>query len=227
MKFKGFIFDFNGVLWWDSHLQENAWREFAKKKRGKDFGIEEMRIHMHGRPNKDIIEYLLGREVDGEKLDRLTEEKETVYRNICLSLGNGFKLSPGAIELLDFLVDNKIPHTIATSSEINNIKFFFESLNLQKWFDFNDVVYDDGTLPGKPAPDIYLRASDRLRLAPEQCVVVEDAFSGIRSAQAAGIGLVIALGHKEKHKELIEEAGADEAISNLGEIKKDELFFRI
>jgi len=70
---------------------------------------------------------------------------------------------------------------------------------LDRWFDVAKIVYDDGVRPGKPAPDIYLAAAENIGLAPSQCVVVEDAISGIQSAQVAGIGHIVALGRLAAH----------------------------
>lgn len=55
------------------------------------------------------------------------------------------------------------------------------------------MVYDDGTLPGKPAPDVYLRACARLGVAPQDAIIFEDAFAGIASAHAAGAGAIVAI----------------------------------
>ena len=55
------------------------------------------------------------------------------------------------------------------------------------------MVYDDGTLPGKPAPDVYLRACARLGVAPQDAIIFEDAFAGIASANAAGAGAIVAI----------------------------------
>ena len=104
MKFKGIIFDFNGVLWWDSHLVEESWNRFAEKIRGRPFSRNEIKNLVHGRINKHTISYLLGRDVNGEELENLTQQKESSYRELCLQQGAGFKLSPGAIGLLDFIV---------------------------------------------------------------------------------------------------------------------------
>ena len=93
--FKGIIFDFNGVLWWDNHLQEQSWRDFSAKVRGTPLSDEEMAVHMHGRNNQYLQEYLAGRPVTGQELVQLIEEKETAYRQLCLAQGADFKLSPG------------------------------------------------------------------------------------------------------------------------------------
>lgn len=122
---------------------------------------------------------------------------------------------------IDIIASRRIPHTIATASEKTNVLFFFEHLQLDKWFDVEKVVYDDGTLPGKPAPDIYLRVAQKLGLNPNDCIVVEDAQSGIKSAESAGIGKIVALGPQERHTQLLQLKGVDEVISNLSELSRD------
>ena len=102
--FRGVIFDFNGVLLWDTRLQEQAWAQFALTLRPEPFGPEEMRTHMHGRPNRAVLEHLAGRVLTLEETARLTEAKEAHYRELCLAQGDAFALSPGARELLDWLV---------------------------------------------------------------------------------------------------------------------------
>ena len=222
--FKGIVFDFNGVLWWDGHLQTEAWQQFALEQRGTAFSNEELAIHMHGRTNKYVFSYLLGREVVGKELMDLIDQKESVYRGLCLAQGDQFILSPGSVDLLSFLCDFKIPHTIATASERINLDFFVDHLSLSRWFDIHDIVYDSGVLSGKPAPDIYLQATQNLGLKPVDCVVVEDAFSGIQAAHAAGIGYIIALGPRSSHDKLLALDGVDEAVENLDQIRREELF---
>ncbi len=218
--FEGIIFDFNGVLWWDSHLQVKAWQRCANALRGRSLSEEELEVHMHGRTNRHLISYLLHREVNGEELAELTEEKEAAYRQLCLSEGESFALSPGAVDLLNFLKEFDIPHTIATASERTNLDFFVINLELSKWFHIPDIVYDNGAFPGKPAPDIYLRAAKNLKLKPSECIVVEDAYSGIQAAHEAGIGYIIALGPQSNHKKLRNLPGVAEVVETLGEINK-------
>ena len=218
MRFQGIVFDFNGVLWWDGHLQERAWERFSKEKRGVSFSQEEMALHVHGRNNQHTLRYLMERDLEGEELHLLTQQKEAIYRQLCLDQGKNFSLSPGAVELLDFLVANGIPHTIATAAEKTNLDFFGKHLDLAHWFKVEQIVYDDGTRPGKPAPDIYLQATRNLDLAPARCVVVEDSRSGIRAAYAAGIGHIIALGARHKHSVLAQLEGVNDVVENLGQI---------
>lgn len=223
MKYGGIIFDFNGVLWWDDHLQEKSWRQFSAELRGWPLSADEIAVHVHGRNNGHTLEYLLGRPVAGEELWELTQRKETIYRRLCLDPGVQFKLSPGAEELLDYLTAHGIPRTIATASEKTNLDFFVEHLHLDHWFDVRLIVYDDGTRPGKPAPDIYLQATSNLGLAPAQCIVVEDSRSGIEAARLAGIGHIIALGPASRHSELARLEGVSTVVKDLRHLPKEHL----
>jgi HAD superfamily hydrolase (TIGR01509 family) len=214
MKYKGLIFDFNGVLLWDSAFHEKAWNEMSQQLRNQPFSQEEMATHMHGRVGSDVLEYLTGRKLTKEEVEQLEDEKEQVYIKLCLENIKNYKLSGGAEELLNFLVGSHIPFTIATSSPKVLVDFYEERLNLSKWFDLKKIVYNDYSIPGKPAPDIYLLAAEKLNLLPKDCIVIEDAKSGVKAARTAGIGYIIALGSGEKHTELLKLDGVNEAITN-------------
>ncbi len=209
------IFDFNGVLWWDGHLQDKAWKAYSSELRGSPLSDEEMAVHVHGRNNRHTLEYLIGENVTGPQLDQLSEEKEIVYRDLCLDQGASFKLSPGAVQLLDFLVKQQIPRTIATASAKPNVDFFIKHLELERWFDLNKIVYDDGQKAGKPAPDFFLQAASLLGKDPGQSVVIEDSLSGMAAARAAGVGTIIALGPIKDHPELALIDGVDLVIESL------------
>ena len=194
---KGIIFDFNGTLFFDSHMHYEAWRIFSKKLRGYEFTDDEMREKMFGRTNADIIEYAIGQKPTPEMVEKLAKEKEGWYRQMCLDNPETFVLSPGAETFLDYLKENNIPMTIATMSEWDNVEFYIKEFNLARWFDLDKIVYSNGKIPGKPAPDIYEIAAKNIGLAPKDCIVVEDAISGIDSAYAAKIGKIIAIASVE------------------------------
>jgi beta-phosphoglucomutase-like phosphatase (HAD superfamily) len=223
-KFKALIFDFNGVLFWDDRVQRNSWRAFAGRLREQPLSDREIDTRVHGRNGKDTLEYLLGEPIDAEKAAVLMEQKEAIYRQMCLNSDGDFRLSPGAIELLDDLVKHSIPHTIATASARKNLDFFVEYLHLGNWFEIEKIVYDNGEIAGKPAPDLYLEAAKKLNVPPDACVVVEDSLSGIQAAHAAGAGWVVALGPLETHQTLARVPGIDQVITNLGQIASQDLF---
>lgn len=217
---KGIIFDFNGTLYWDSKLHYDAWREYSRILRGREFSDEEMREKMFGHTNEDIIEYAIGRKPSKEMVEEYAKEKEALYRKRCLEDKTSFKLAPGAVEFLNFLKEKNIPRTIATMSEWDNVEFYIKEFNLAEWFDIDKIVYSDGKIPGKPAPDIFLIAAKRLNLNPADCVVVEDALAGIRAAQSAGIGKIIAIASLEPVEYYKKIDGVDKIIRNFNEMDR-------
>ncbi len=194
---KGIIFDFNGTLFFDSQLHYDAWRIFSERLRGYPFTDEEMQKYMFGRTNADIIEYATGEKPSPELVETLAKEKESLYRKECLKRPDILKLAPGAEKFLDWLKENNIPRTIATMSEWDNVAFYIDIFKLSRWFDLNKIVYSNGKIQGKPAPDIYQIAANNLNLHPKECIVIEDAISGINSARAADAGLIIAISSVE------------------------------
>ncbi len=221
MKYKGIIFDFNGTLFLDSEKHMEAWRAFSKELRGTAFSDEEMRDHMFGRTNEDIIAYAIGRKPDKTLVEKYTAEKEAIYRQMCRDDKEHFVLTDGAVELLDYLKLRNIPRTIATMSEKVNVDFFIQGFHLEKWFDLDKIVYDNGKIPGKPAPDIYEIAAENIGLPPAECIVVEDAVSGIAAAKNAGAGKIIAIGPEENHNFLMSLDGVSETITNFYEFNRE------
>lgn len=219
--YKGIIFDFNGTLFWDSEKHQEAWREFSKRLRDYAFTDDEMREYMFGRTNEDIIAYLIGKKPSPDLVEKFAQEKESVYRDMCRKDKENTVLAPGAIDFLDYLVENNIPHTIATMSEKDNVEFYIEEFKLAKWFDIEKIVYADGTIPGKPAPDIYIKAAEKLNLSPQECIVVEDAISGIESAQKAGIGKIIAIASMESVDLYKNIPAVSQIIKNFDEIDRN------
>lgn len=218
---KGIIFDFNGTLFWDSQLHYDAWRDFSKILRGTSFTDEEMRDKMFGHTNADIIEYAIGRKPSPDMVEKYGKEKESLYRQRCLNEPEIFKLAPGAIELLDYLKSNGIPMTIATMSEWDNVEFYIKEFHLEKWFDLDKIVYSDGTIPGKPAPDIFLIAADKIGLKPEECIVIEDAIAGIEAAKSAGIAKIIAIASLEPDEFYQNMNGVSKIIHNFNEFDRN------
>ena len=229
---KGIIFDFNGTLYWDSQLHYDAWIEYSKILRGTSFTKEEMRDKMFGHTNADIIEYAIGRKPSVEVVEKYANEKEIsnnrwklfaidrIILNISRNNKENFKLAPGAAAFLDFLKENNIPMTIATMSEWDNVEFYIKEFKLAKWFDVDKIVYSNGKIPGKPAPDIFLIAAGKIGLNPKDCVVFEDAIAGINAAKAAGIGKIIAVDSIEPIEFYRDIDGLSGIITSFDEVDK-------
>ena len=106
-------------------------------------------------------------------------------------------------------------------SEWDNVEFYIKEFKLGKWFDINKIIYSNGKIPGKPAPDIYQIASKKLNLTPKDCVVIEDAISGINAAKNANIGMIIAIASIESDNLYKSIPCITRIIHNFNEIDKN------
>lgn len=189
--YQGIIFDFNGTMFFDSKENEKAWRDFILSLTGKKLTDAEYHAYIHGQTNKPAFEHFLNKELSPAEISMLTEQKEELYRKYCLEKGESFSLVPGLPEFLTSLVEKELPRAIATGAGKSNIDFYLASFYLDQWFSPDYIIYDDGSFPGKPNPDIYLKTAERLSLPPEKCIVIEDSLAGIQAAEKAGIGQII------------------------------------
>lgn len=185
---KGVIFDFNGTLFWDTPIHNLAWDRFLHNHR-ISLTNQEKNEKIHGKNNKDILKGLFERDIPETELERFIDEKESGYRQLIID--NALELAPGAISLFDRLKSRQIIFTIATASGLDNLLFYFERYQLSRWFDLERVVYDDGTLRSKPNPDFFEKAMFKLNLKPEESIVFEDSFAGIKAAENAKAGKII------------------------------------
>lgn len=194
------IFDFNGTLFRDSEQHMAAWRVFAERY-GKQVSEDELIKFFLGRANAFILRRMFGDEISDAQILCMAQEKEGIYREICLSDPANCHLVAGVPEFLDFLQSERVPFTIATGSEKSNVDFYFRAFGLARWFDRAKIVLDDGTFPGKPEPDCYLRAAKVLHAAPEDCVVFEDSYSGVLAAKAAGVAGIVLISEKAPERD--------------------------
>lgn len=195
MKKKGVIFDFNGTLLWDTFLHNLAWDNFLKE---HDLFLtdEEKHTRIHGRLNSEILQDLFDNQLTNDEVDRYTLEKEYGYQRLCMALDH-FSLADGTIEFFGKLKAKDIPFAIATASGIENVEFYIRTLNLNKWFTNEHIIYHDGTMRGKPFPDLFLRALDVLGIGGRDAVIFEDSIAGIKAAEAAGAGMIIIVNSNE------------------------------
>ena len=94
-------------------------------------------------------------------------------------------LKAGVVELLDFLDEAGLPRAIATSSRHEDVQF---NLGAQGLLDrFETIIARGDYSRGKPYPEPFLKAAERLGVAPELCVALEDSYNGVRAAAGAGM----------------------------------------
>jgi HAD superfamily hydrolase (TIGR01509 family) len=126
------------------------------------------------------------------------------------------KPMPGFHKLMSFLNKKTIKFALASSGTRAHIKTTLKAVNIENSFDA--IVSGDEVHKSKPEPDIFLLAAKKLNLNPEECAVIEDAFSGIRAAKKAGMK-AIGIYHKQPvTKQDLSEA--DAILDNLGEIEE-------
>lgn len=186
MIYKGVVFDFNGTLVWDTPYHNQAFDIFLEK-HNIQLTDEEKTIKIHGKTNPDIMRGIFERELTDKEIVDFSVEKESIYQQLII---DDLHFADGVVELFDFLKQHEIPFTIATSSDFFNVDFYFREMNLARWFTPENVVYNDGTLKGKPEPDIFLRAAAKLKLSPAELVIFEDSKAGIVAAERAGAGKI-------------------------------------
>lgn len=197
MSIKGFLFDFDGTLFFNNEFHTYTVGRVFERYYGLPAPDNETMINkMFGRTNRTVVLECINPNATEEDINFFDETKEREYRELCLENPDKLHLTPGAEELLDYLKDNDIPRCIATGAPIANVEFYREQFGLDKWFGNGNILYSDRSIPGKPAPDIYIAAAKRIGLDPSECVVFEDGTSGIQAARAAGCGGVVAVYEK-------------------------------
>lgn len=191
---KAVIFDFNGTMFFDTDKHDASWKCFLENLCKRRITQEELSSYnVHGRTNRMILEHFTGASLPEARAHELSEQKEAMYRKLCLQDRARFHLANGVTAYLDFLKKRGIPRTIATASGKSNLDFYISEFQLARWFDINKIIYNDGTVRGKPDPDLYLRAVNALGADAKDCLVIEDSPLGTLAAKRAGIGTVFAI----------------------------------
>ena len=101
---------------------------------------------------------------------------------------NGVELRPGVKEILSYLKDKDITVAIATATDLERTEKYLEMTGIREYF--KHIICATMVENGKPAPDIYEYACDKLGVDPSECYAVEDAPNGVKSAYAAGLKVI-------------------------------------
>lgn len=181
------IFDVDGVLInsYDAHFQ--SWLEMFGE-HGESFTEEQFR-KTFGRTSRDIIAALHGNDLSIAEMDAWDDRKEALYRDIIRA---EFPAIDGAGELLNALHAAGFKLAVGSSGPPENIQLTLECLERAPLF--SAVVTRVDVTRGKPDPQVFQIAGERLGVPPEQCVVVEDAPAGIEAANRAGMASVALTG---------------------------------
>ena len=142
--------------------------------------------------------------------------KEEYYRKFCKEDTENFHLVKGSEEYFDLLTEKKVPFTIASASIKENIDFFVESFNLDKWIAPSDIVYDDGTYENKIA--MFKKAADVIKTDIKDCLIIEDSLSGIQNAYNSGCNMIIVIDSANKKDEYEKLPGVIKVIDDFTQI---------
>lgn len=179
MNVRGAIFDQDGLLFDTEAIFQASWIAA-----GREFGVEVPAAYTHavcglgrGRLPEMVRRYMPSLDPETYIVRALAIASERQ-----LSAVPAFK--PGVPEILAFFRERGVKMAVASSSTREVVGHNLGSSGIRPYFDA--VVTGEDVTNGKPAPDIFLRAAERLGLPPSDCAVFEDALTGIRAAHAAG-----------------------------------------
>ncbi|MCR4671506.1 MAG: HAD family phosphatase [Saccharofermentans sp.] len=185
-RFKGVVFDMDGVVIDTEKLVLDCWNETGMKHGLPDMSdVLKQCIGLNSKDTDDLIMANFGDQIEDLELLR-SERRELVKR--CVEEGKVLP-KPHIPELLAYLKENGYKTALATSTSRRSAVHELDILDLTRFFDV--IVTGDEINNGKPAPDIFLKACEKLGEDPSSLIGVEDSYNGIRSCHSAGLYTVM------------------------------------
>ena len=181
-KYKGIIFDLDGVICCTDQYHERAWREMAEES-GIYFDPA-VSNRLRGVSREESLEIILehaGKVFSPEEKKKMAEKKNAIYIKLL------DRMSPGDLEedvrsTLEQLRNRGC--LLAIGSPSKNTRKILGKIGLGNYF---DAVCDGNEIThSKPDPEVFLKAAGKMGLAVSECLVVEDACAGISAASAGG-----------------------------------------
>ena len=179
---KAFLWDMDGVIIDSCEPHFRSWNE-AFARRGATYTEEQFRS-LFGTRDDLIIGKVLG-PLPPLEVKAIEDEKERRYRELVRGKA---QLFPGVLSLLKAMKGSGFRIALGTSAPMANVEAVWSELGLDQFFD--TVVCGEDVNEGKPSPDIYLLAAERLGAQASQCVVFEDSPHGVEAAKRAGMKCV-------------------------------------
>lgn len=183
------IWDLDGVILDSAEEHRQAWHRLAEEE-GIVFTDADFWATF-GKRNDDIIPYYWN-VTSTEHVRELADRKERYFREFVRETA---AFLPGAEELMRDLHEAGFAQALASSTPIANIELISELLGLKRYL--SALVSGETVEHGKPAPDIFLRAAQELRVPAHVCLVIEDAVAGVQAAHAAGMRCIAVAGARD------------------------------
>ena len=191
--FRALIFDMDGTMIDSMGHHRLSWIEFARR-HAIEIEVNELMRRTTGRTGAECMNELFGREFSPAESWALVAEKEGIYRELFAPVFRevaGFRAFSAAARQQGLAIG------VGTAGDRHNIAFAMQHLAMAP--PPQAIVGGDEGLPGKPEPAIFLEVARRLRVAPEDCIVFEDAPLGIEAARRAGMRAVAVCSSHSAH----------------------------
>lgn len=203
------IWDMDGTLVDTAEMHFQAWETVCREV-GRPFTRADFAATF-GRRNPEIFHYLFGDRFDEAKIAALGEHKEELYRAAVMQ--HGVTPLPGVTALLKGLHQAGFRQAIGSSAPRANLDLILKVTGLQPYFSALSTMED--TQRGKPDPQVFQVAADKLGVPARKCVVFEDAVAGVQAARAGGMKCiaVTSVGHHPADK--LRAEGADLVVASL------------
>ncbi|MFQ3594183.1 MAG: HAD family phosphatase [Gemmataceae bacterium] len=212
------IWDMDGTLVDTAELHFEGWQATCRQL-GRDFTRADFAATF-GKRNPEILRHLFGENhFTEQEIERIGYQKEEMYRQAARKVG--IELLPGVGELMQGLQHRGFVQAIGSSAPRANLELILEITPIAKWI--RAVAAAEDTRRGKPDPEVFLVAANKLGVEPSRCVVFEDALAGIQAAKAGGMKAVgvTFVGHHPA--EALRAAGADRIVKSLTELTPAEV----
>jgi beta-phosphoglucomutase family hydrolase len=210
-RLEAVIWDMDGVIADTAEFHYLAWKDTLARK-GVDLTREAF-MHLFGQRPDTIVKAIMG-DVPQSEFEAINTAKQADFRR---RAAGRIQALPGAVELMKALYEHGIRQAIASSAPPENIEVVVSGLGIKECF--QAIAYGWEVAEGKPSPQIYLLAAQRLGVNPANCVVFEDAIAGVEGAKRAGMKCVAVTnshpGSKLKKADLIVNTLEDVKISDL------------
>jgi beta-phosphoglucomutase family hydrolase len=183
-RHSAFIFDMDGTLVDSMPFHIQAWMDLLAE-RGIRATPGAFLRQTGGKTNHQILRDVFGDCLSEAEISVCAERKEALYRSLYRS---HLKPLAGLIEFLNEAQRLHIPMAVATSAGKANRDFVLQGLDMESYF--SAIIGVEEIQEGKPHPEIFLKAAEKLRVDPADCLVFEDALAGIEAAFRAGMKTV-------------------------------------
>ena len=209
-KLSAVIFDMDGLMLDTERIYQVAWRSAGQ---ALGYPLSDALLHATtGRPAHDCYKLLLEDQGAEFPLEQFKATSSMHWEQHITT--HGIECKAGLLELLSLLDFHKIPKAVATSTAYTKALFSLRAAGIDAHF--TDIVAGDQIRHGKPAPDIFLAAAQKLGVDPHQCIALEDSEAGVMAAASAGMVTIMVPDMKQPSAEVA--ARAYRVFSSLHEV---------